>query len=176
MAEEKPPQPEQPKTVAIPKADKNEILLAELKSMVAGGFAEVHVELGGLDTKVDRLEANQALQGGQVSVVQSEIRTLFEWKGAVEARLSSNSMRAAATSSIDLDHEAKIAATITKTDLLEKAIHETRAIVEEQSTFMGIGKRGVEWLRSPNGTRDVIRIATLIGVAYATLRQAGVIK
>jgi hypothetical protein len=41
---------------------------------------------------------------------------------------------------------------------------------------MGMGKRGLEWLRSKEARADIMRVVTLIIVAYAALRQAGVIK
>lgn len=154
--------PDQPKTQQMPAADKTDISIAELKTLVINGFRAVKLDMNA--------------QGGQIGVIQKQLDILFEWKGGVEERLKNNSQRAAATSDIDLDHEAKIAATIVKTEQLETAIHETRAIVAEQSRFMGIGKQGLAWLRSKDGRADVIRIATLIGVAYATLKQAGVLK
>ena len=93
--------PPQPKTTQLPAADKNEILFAELKVLVSAGFT-------GLNERMDTFETNQKIQGGQIGVVEKEISLLWEWKSEVNERLKTNSQRAQATSSMDLDHEAKL--------------------------------------------------------------------
>ncbi len=143
----------------------------------------VGAAVGAIDTKVDRLEMNMELQGGQIGVVQGEVRSLFEWKGAVEQRLQTNSQRAQATSSVDLEHEAKIAATIVKTAELETAIHDTKALavsavetLQKQSDYMGMGKQGLKWLFSEKGRTALAQGAVAIVAAYETLKHSGVIK
>lgn len=121
-----PPLPPQPKTAQLPAADKQEILLAELKVLITQGLgaldAKVAIGFRDLDTKVDRLEANMELQGGEIGLVKKEVGLLFEWKGDVDQRLKNNSQRAAATSSVDLDHESKIASEIVARQAVEAKV------------------------------------------------------
>ncbi len=42
-----------------------------------------------------------------------------------------------------------------------------RTELKAQSSMMGIGKRGLAWLRSPEGRRTIISLATLGGAGYA---------
>ena len=48
-----------------------------------------------------------------------------------------------------------------------------RTELGRQSSAMGIGKRGLDWLFSRNGANTIVRLATLAGAAYAALRAAG---
>lgn len=93
--------PPQPKTQQLPAADKQEILLAELKVLMLNGF-------NALDTKVDRLEANLEIQGGEIGLVKKEVAIIFAWKNDVDEKLKSNSIRAQTTSSVGMEHEAKL--------------------------------------------------------------------
>jgi len=48
-----------------------------------------------------------------------------------------------------------------------------RSELAKQSNSMGIGKRGLDWLFSKSGATAVVRLATLMGAAYAALHAAG---
>ena len=181
MSDEK--MPEQPKTAEIPAADKQEILLAELKVLMVSGFRDASADIKNLDTKVDRLEANLDLQGGELGLMKKEITLIYEWKSDVDNRLKANSQRAQAISNADMEHESKIAATIVRTNELEAVIYDTKSIatsalaeLKKQSTAMGIGVRGLKWVTSKDGRKTIVRTATLIAVLYGILHQAGVIK
>lgn len=119
--------PPQPKTQQLPAADKQEILLAELKVLMIGGFKD-------LDAKVDRLEANLELQGGEIGLVKKEVALIFAWKGDVDEKLKNNSLRAQATSSVDLDHEAKLGlamAALTEEKAKREALEKNAATKED---------------------------------------------
>lgn len=119
--------PPQPKTQPLPAADKQEILLAELKVLMIGGFKD-------LDAKVDRLEANLELQGGEIGLVKKEVALIFAWKGDVDEKLKNNSLRAQATSSVDLDHEAKLGlamAALTEEKAKREALEKNAATKED---------------------------------------------
>lgn len=94
--ETRPDMPAQPKTAQFAQADRNEILLAELKVIMCAGFKDLH-------EKADRLEANLELQSGEIGLVKREVSLLYEWRDTVDDRLKSNSMRARGASQVDLD-------------------------------------------------------------------------
>jgi len=48
-----------------------------------------------------------------------------------------------------------------------------RSELKKQSSAMGIGKRGLDWLFSATGAKTIVRLATLAGAAYAALHAAG---
>ncbi len=79
-------------------------------------------------------------------------------------------------SQLDLDTAAKLAGAIARTTELEQAIHETRAIVADQSNFMGMGKKGLTWLGSKEGRTAMAQAGAAIVVLYEALKQAGVLK
>jgi hypothetical protein len=100
-------------------------------------------------------------------------------------------------SKTDMEHEARIAATIVRQKELEDAVHETKALavtavalgesnsgelakqsleLEKQSKRMGIGVQGLQWAASKDGRASVMRLVTLVGVVYAALKTAGIIK
>jgi hypothetical protein len=126
--------PAQPATRQLPAADKNEILLAEMKSLIIGGFKRIDEKVDGVDAKVERLEGSLDLQGGQIGVMQKEIALVFEWKGDVEQRLKLSSMRAAAPSNVDMKHEAALMEVIAKDQDRDRQIAETRALAEQAAT------------------------------------------
>ncbi len=194
MTDDKKPDTRAVPTRELPAADRTEIQLAELKVLlmtglgqldtkVAIGFRDVESKVDGIETKVDRMEGSMELQKGEIGIVKQELGVLFSWKGDVEKRFNNNSQRAQASSQVDLEHEGKISANITRTEKLENAVHETRALAEaaaktlqEQSDYMGVGVRGIKWLVSKEGRNSVMRLATLAGVVYATLKASGIIK
>lgn len=157
MSEVKPPgaYASQPKTKEIPAADKNEILIAELKSILVSG-------LGRLETSLD--------------LQQEQIRSINAWKGSVEVRLNKHSDARRLSSSIDLDHEAKLAGEIEKNLERDEQIAKTYALatsaakeLERQSRAMGIGQQGMRWVRSKAGRETVGGLVILVSVLWNTI-------
>lgn len=140
-----------------------------LSTKVVDGFNEVRADLETVKAEGQRTN---------LRLTRQEVRM-----DDVETRLANNSMRAKQSSSVDLDHEAKIADVIVETNALKKAIHDTNALavsavdtLKAQSDFMGMGKQGLAWLRSKEARADIVRAVTLIAAGYAALKQMGVIK
>ncbi len=48
-----------------------------------------------------------------------------------------------------------------------------RSELARQSSAMGLGKRGLDWLISAAGAKTIVRLATLAGAAYAALHATG---
>ncbi len=144
--------PEQPKTVQIPAADKAEIQFTELKVLIMTTFSA-------LDAKVALGFRDQ----------NAKLETLFSWKEDVDARLRNNSQRAQASSNVDLSLESRQAQ-------LETAIVETRAMMQQQNDFLGIGKRGLQWIGSKDGRTVMAQAAAAIVFVYEGLKHSGVLK
>lgn len=128
MAEEKPPMPAQPRTTELPAVDKQEILLAELKVLVTQGFSS-------MNTRMEKFEQNQDLQGGQIGVVEKEMSLLWQWKEGVDEKLKTNSVRAKGDSAHDLEVDAKMAEGL-------------------------VWRRGVDDALARTATKDDLRLAT----------------
>ena len=47
-----------------------------------------------------------------------------------------------------------------------------KAELISQSSVMGIGKKGLDWIKSNEGRNTMVRIATLLGVMYAAFKAA----
>lgn len=168
MVDPEGPKPVPTKEFSAP--EKSEILFAELKSLIVRRFDDVQADLSEFRAEVD----------GRIDELKNGVDELFNWKGDVEQRLKNNSHRAQATSSADIEHDTKIAAGAERTEKLEKAIHETRALAESardeleaQSKFMGVGKRGLKYVVSKEGRQDLTHAAIVL---YAILKTVGVIK
>ncbi len=182
-------QPEAKPTKALPK---DEIMQAQLSQLLTRA-TETRDAVARTDTKVDRLAVNvDTLMGestslhGRVGLIEGRIAKLETPSIVPPSPITSVRVREildATPSQMDLEQQAKLAATIVKTGELEAAIHDTRALaekavetLEKQSDFMGMGKKGLAWLRSKEARADIIRFITLVGVGYAALKSAGVIK
>jgi hypothetical protein len=152
--------PAQPKTLQLPAADKNEILLAELKVLMVSGFKD-------LDTKVDRLEANLELQGGEIGLVKKEVALIFEWKGDVEQRLKNNSTRAQSAHGIDMEQSAQLAQERSaREELATKVDALTTAIVD---IVVPILKR-IDALTKNPLVKVIVVLATAVIGSYAASR------
>ena len=98
----KPPMPEQPKTMQLPAADKNEILLAELKALVVSGFNSVNA-------KVDRVETNLGIVSDDVRVTKDRLANAENRLSTLETRAQTTSEFARAASKTDLEQAAQLA-------------------------------------------------------------------
>ncbi len=114
MAEDKRLEPpDQPVTKELPAADTMSIQLAELKVLLVSGLGQLDTKmvfgLRDLNTKVDRIELSQELQGDVISKLKAADDILFVWKAEMEQRMKSNSIRAASTSVTDMEQSAQLA-------------------------------------------------------------------
>ncbi len=87
--------PAQTPTVQIPKADRTDILIQELKQLVISASKAS-------DERADRFE--QSLKNQAERLAQ-----IHQWKENIDQRLKSNSMRAQSASQMDMDQIAQIA-------------------------------------------------------------------
>lgn len=180
--------PPQPKTKELPAPDRMDIIANELKALIINTTKSLDNKVAiGFQKSDEKRDLNHQIVMNKFEQHDARLTILEAAKLAHDQRATASSDRVRAlhdtTSQHDLEHEAKIAANIIKTEALDTAVHETRAIAEKawkeiskQSDFMGIGKKGLEWLRSKEARTDAIRVATLIGAVYAALKAAGVIK
>lgn len=169
-ADEKPPEKETVKFEAVPD------WAIKLTQKVGDGFAN-------MDTRMDTFEANQRVQGGQIGVVEKEISLIWEWKGEVNEWRKGASLRAKQPSSADLENEAKLAVEIVKNQERDRKIEETHALaaaaaetLKAQSDYMGMGKRGAQWLVSKEGRTAMAQAAAALVAFYEVIKHAGVIK
>lgn len=107
--------PTQPVTRDLPAADKTALQFAELRMLLINGFK---VQDDKIESRFVQLEANFELKGEQIQGIQLQVGELVTWKTLVTDRLKTNSIRAQVTSSVDLDHEAKIAEEIVAREAL----------------------------------------------------------
>lgn len=168
--------PEQPKTQQLPAADKNEILLAELKVLVVSGFKD-------LDSKVDRVETNLGIVSDDVRVTKDRLANAESRLGTLESRASMTSDRVRSASQVDLDQASQLAQERAAREALADEVAETKALaktavekLKEQSDLMGIGKKGIDWATSKDGRASLMRLATTLAAMYAAFRAAGVLK
>ncbi len=115
--------PPEPTTKAIPQTE----ILSGLMNKLALAVERVESKQ---DAGFVAVKADFTLLAGQFDVLERDVRGLQswrvrtdDWRAQSEMRLSSNSIRAQQTSSIDLEHDAKIASLTTQL-LEEKSNHE----------------------------------------------------
>ncbi len=58
---------------------------------------------------------------------------------------------------------------------VSKRLEKIEATLAAQSSAMGIGVQGIEWLFSKDGRKGIVRLMTLAGAAYAALHAAGAV-
>ncbi len=171
--------PEQKKTVELEAVPPWAI---ELTRATKDGFLRLDAHVATLMGESSSLHARVGLIEGRLAKVETP--SVVPPAPITSVRVESH------PSQMDLEQQAKLAANIVKTGELEAAIHDTKALAEsavelgtkanetlqKQSDFMGMGKKGIEWLRSKEARADIVRFITLVGVGYAALKSAGVIK
>lgn len=101
MTNDKPPMPPQPTTKELPAVRVPQGQLDELVSIVKSGFASVN-------SRLDTVEANLELQGGSVTDIGKRLTGVEERVHDLETARRDNSMRAKASSAVDLEHDAAI--------------------------------------------------------------------
>lgn len=144
-------------------------LLEDLGRVVRSGFAKVDADL--------------CLVANDVSLVKERVGMVEKRTAVLEDARSRTSDRVRGVSENDLKQEAVIADVIIKNQERDKRIEETHALalaasaeLARQSSFMGVGKQGLQWLASKEGRNALAQIGAAIVVVYEGLRHAGVIK
>ncbi len=137
-----------------------------------------------------KTNANIALVSGEVGVVKERLAVVEDWKRKQEAipsvpPLTSERVREIADqpSKPDLALQAAQAAEILKNQERDKKIEETHEMavkaietLKEQSDFMGMGKRGAQWVVSKEGRTVMAQIGAALVCAYEFFKHSGVIK
>ncbi len=145
--------PEQPKTVkdqaAVP------VWAVELTQAMKSGIAEVRADV--------------ALVSNDLGLLKTRVSIMEGLRTEDDMRASKYSGGIKNLSKSDEGQNMQIASLAVKVDALG-------ATLADQSDFMGMGKKGMEWLRSKEARADIVRFVTLIGVGYAALKTAGIIK
>lgn len=109
--------PENHPTAKLSQEGINSALLKKLQDTVEGGFA--------------RLTADISIVADDLKVTKDRIILIESRTNELETRMNRNSERAQGASKVDLDHEAAIAALITKVDGVQKSLGENTALTEE---------------------------------------------
>ncbi len=143
--------------------------VAEMRADICGHLHDLAARQDGTDKAIASIDS-------ALGVVDRALTTLDEQVGGLVESKRSNSMRAKQLSDSDLGQAKALADEIVARRTVEAKVDQLVLATKEQSDFLGIGKRGLQWLASKEGRAAVAQIAIVIGVAYETLRKAGVIK
>lgn len=84
-----------------------------------------------IDSRLDAIEANQDLQREAVRAIASRVSDASERLDRIELRQNNNSIRVAASSDIDLQHDAAIAKLILDLEALTKTQNTQLAILQK---------------------------------------------
>jgi hypothetical protein len=150
--ETRPDMPAQPKTATFAAADKNEILLAEIKATVG--------------SKVDRLEANLELQGGEIGLIKREVSLLYDWRDGVDERLRSNSMRARGASQVDLEQAKALSDEVTARESLKETVDD---LAKSNAVQLAILERLDKVAKHPT-VKIVLAIIGFLGASWLAAR------
>jgi len=130
VIEEMPPQPT---TKELPAPSKDEVLFAELKSLLVRG-------LGELDTKVaagfTNVRADIAVVADDVRVTKDRVSNLETRTASLEGRAQTVSERVRGASAADLSHDAKLAAEITAREALAADVATIKSTNEAQLAIL----------------------------------------
>ena len=161
MADEKAPMPAQPQTAELPKPTALELQLAELLSTVRA----TRVDVGRVEDKVDKMEANNDLLREQFGAVKEQVRAYGVRQDALEERANSGSLRvrtlADTASKADLDQAAQLAAEREARESLAKRVDDVAAETARQTVIL---TRVDRVLKNP----IVQRVASAVGTAVLT--------
>ncbi|HKN66791.1 MAG TPA: hypothetical protein VJW73_10960 [Gemmatimonadaceae bacterium] len=76
----------------------------------------------------------------------------------------------ASSSSLEVEaHESRIIN-------VENALKDIKAEIGDQSSAMGLYKKGLDWVLSKDGRSTIVRTVTALAAGYAALHQAGIFK
>lgn len=125
MGETKPSQaavkPEEKPTVQMGAAPQWGLAILD---KVAEGFSKV-------DTRLTTIEANQALQGGQVLDIGRRMTAIESRVGGLEGRAESHSLRVGRESDVNLKQDAVLAEVLTKVNAIEAKPDTTDRLITE---------------------------------------------
>jgi hypothetical protein len=154
--------PAQPKTATFAAADKNEILLAEIKAIVCAVGEKVDT----VGSKVDRLEANLELQGGEIGLIKREVSLLYDWRDGVDERLRSNSMRARGASQVDLEQAKALSDEVTARESLKETVDD---LAKSNAVQLAILERLDKVAKHPT-VKIVLAIIGFLGASWLAAR------
>ncbi len=141
----------------------------ELTQAMKSGIAEVRADV--------------ALVSNDLGLLKTRVSIMESLRVEDEARVVKLSGGVRGLSNADMGHESKLANVIIETEHLKTAIVETHALasraaatLQEQSDFMGVGKRGLQWLSSKEGRNALAQLGAAVVVVYEALKHVGAIK
>lgn len=142
----------------------------------AENFTKVEGRLTSQDTKLDKvitegIEANVRLDRVEVRLTGAEARV-----DILEGRAVNTSLRVKGASDVGLEASAQLAQERASREALATKVDKLDEVLKAQSDFMGMGKRGAEWLVSEKGRTALAQAAVAVVSAYEVLKHGGVIK
>jgi hypothetical protein len=158
--------PEQPKTAEIPAVPQWAI---ELTQATKAGLARIETRQDEQGEKLDLCVHGLRTVTTEVEEQRAELRDFREWKGGVDERLKSNSMRARGASQVDMEHSAQL---VHLTEVVGKAI--TKANVSQTAVLITELKKAAE---TPTGKRlidagsKLLLVLMTLATGYLAMRQ-----
>ncbi len=161
-------------------------MLAKLERLITAGNDRA-------DAGFKAVKADMDLLGGQFESLERDVRGLQSWRVRTEDRQALNSLRAQATSSVDLEQDAKLATALTqlaeekaKFETLEKNAatkDDLKKITEAQTSAIVEAVKGIAAAaeKSPTARALLLAFAGLLFVCitaatnYVTTRAAQVV-
>ncbi len=151
--------PEQPKTTQIAAVPQWAV---ELTQAMKSGIAEVRADVALVSNDLGLLKTRVSIMEGLRT--EDDMRA-SKYSGGIKSLSTSNAEQDAQLAQERMAREALAA----KVDKLDE-------VLQAQSDFMGIGKRGAEWLASKEGRTAMAQLGAAIVVLYEALKHGGVLK
>lgn len=126
--------------------------------------------------KVDNIERNVELQGGEIGIVKKEIALVYEWKATIEEKVKTHSMRAKSASEMDMSHEAKLSeaiAALSEERAKREELEAKAATKADVDKVLAENKLQTQALNTILGNPMVKRIGTAIGALILLAIAAG---
>ncbi len=180
MSDEMPEQPKTTRLEAVP----------SWASELATAVRNIALNVGTMNQSLGVLMEDRPVLHSRLAGVEGRLARIETPSIPPPAAITSERVRAITdsyTSKVDLEQQARLADQIVKDAERDaerdRRIEETHAIaigtaaaVQEQSDFMGMGRKGVKWLMSKDGRTGLAQLAAALVAAYETLKLAGVLK
>ena len=182
--------PEQPKTTELEAPSPEMILLTRLSKSMDRGFATMEDRLDAQDVtsekqskKLDTVVADGEKAIERLGRIEDRVHRVEIRVEDLEGRTGKHSLAVRGSSQVNLEQDAQLAQEMAAREELAKEhaatkalVLETKQILEDQSDFMGMGKKGLTWLGSKEGRAAMMQLAATIAAFYAALKAAGVFK
>lgn len=167
MAEDQPP--EGSTTATVTTVSPEMVAIAHLSEVIGA-------RLDSQDTKLDKIvtggiDTNVRLERVEVRLTGAEARV-----DILEGRAVNTSLRVQGASQGAIEGAAQLAQERAAREALTAKVDKLDEVLKAQSDFMGMGKRGAEWLASKEGRTAMAQAGAAIVVLYEALKHGGVLK